>query len=178
MDVVVEPETADDHAAIREVVGAAFAHHPEVADLPGLIRASPHYVAEFALVARAAGRVVGFVMISGVQLVADDGTTHDALTLSPLAVAPTHQRRGIGVALVRAVLSAADAAGAGLVTLEGDPRYYGPLGFTYAPDSGVSIPMPDSRRAGAQVYRLRNYDPAVRGRLVYPPAFPAVGAGR
>ena len=160
-------------------MGAAFAHHVEVVDLVELIRASAHYVPDFALVARVDGAVVGFVMISGADLVSDDGARHDVLTLSPLAVAPARQGRGIGRALVRAALAAADEAGAGLVLLEGSPKYYGPLGFSPAADAGISMPLPDwAPPEAAQVYRLRNYDPSVRGRMVYPPAFIATGAGR
>lgn len=179
MSFVVEPESPRDFAAIRDVVRAAFASHPEVADLPGLIRASPHHRPELALVARADRRIVGFVMVSGAHVVSSDGTRHDVLTLSPLAVAPEQQGRGIGSTLVRAAIDAADAAGEGLVALEGSPRYYGRLGFTYAPDSGISIMLPDWAPAeAARVYRLRAYDPTVRGRLVYPPAFAAVGTGQ
>lgn len=176
---VIEPETPDDHGAIREVVGAAFAHHPEVVELVELIRASPHYVPDLALVARVDGEVAGFVMISRVPVEDEDGTHRPALTLSPLAVAPARQGRGVGAALVRASLAAADAAGASLVLLEGSPKYYGRLGFTPAEDAGITVPLPDSVPSeAAQVYRLRNYDPAVRGRMIYPPAFITTGAGR
>lgn len=179
MDVIIEPERPADSAAVRAVVGTAFAHHREVVDLVELIRASPHYVPEFALVARIDSFVVGFVMISGVPLETDDGTRHPALTLSPLAVTPDHQGRGIGAALVRAALAAADDAGAGLVLLEGSPKYYGRLGFTPAADAGITVPLPDGvPPEAAQIYRLRNYDSAVRGRMVYPSAFLETGAGR
>ena len=179
MDLVIEPERAADHAAVRAVVGTAFAHHPEVVDLVELIRASPHYVPHFALVARVEGEVAGFGMISGAPLVAVDGTQHGVLTLSPLAVTPARQGSGIGAALVRACLAAADDAGAGLVLLEGSPTYYGRLGFTPAAEAGITVPLPDGVPTdAAQIYRLANYDPSVRGRMVYPRAFLETGAGR
>ncbi len=189
MDIEIEPESGADLPAIRRVVGAAFAHDPKVADLVEAIRDSPQYEPELSLVARAggAGDVVGFVMISHATLVDDgaDGTTgapaergrrdHDVLTLSPLAVTPEWQRRGIGSALVRASLSAAGATGAPLVTLEGSPTYYGRLGFRPAVEAGITMRLPDwAPPEAAQVYRLAGYRPQVRGRLVYPPAFDAV----
>lgn len=189
MDTSIQPESGADVPAIRRVVLAAFAHHPEVADLVEAIRDSPQYEPELSLVARAgeADDVVGFVMISHATLVDDgaDGTPgppreqgqrhHDVLTLSPLAVAPEWQRRGIGSALVRAAVSAADATGASLVTLEGSPTYYGRLGFRPAVGAGITMHLPDwAPPAAAQVYRLAGYRPQVRGRLVYPPAFDAV----
>ena len=60
----IEPERVADATAVRAVLRAAFAHHLEVADLVELIRASPEYVPELALVARESGDIVGFVMLS------------------------------------------------------------------------------------------------------------------
>jgi putative acetyltransferase len=170
-EVVIEPELPADAAAIRDVVGRAFAHHAAVPDLVERIRASPQYIPELALVARVGATVAGFVMLSHADVVAEDGR-HDVLTLSPLAVAPELEGRGIGSALVRAGIAAADAGGAGLIVLEGSPAYYGRFGFTYAATSGVTIDLPDwAPPEAAQVYRLRGYSSAVHGRLEYPPAF-------
>ena len=138
------------------------------------IRVSNHYEASLALVARSAGAVVGFVMISHAELVDVDGAHHDVFTLSPLAVAPAYQRRGIGQALVRNVLELADCRSGGprLVALEGNPLYYGRLGFEFAPDHGVTFELPEwAPAAAAQIYRLRGYDPSCRGKVIYPPAF-------
>jgi putative acetyltransferase len=169
--VVIEAEQPADVDAIRDVVARAFATQAVVPELVELIRASPQYVPELALVARVGPTVAGFVMLSHAELVAADGR-HDVLTLSPLAVAPEFQRRGIGADLVRAGLAAADATGAGLVILEGSPTYYGRLGFTDARTAGVTIDLPDwAPVEAAQVYRLAAYDSTVHGRLVYPPAF-------
>ncbi|MDQ1720550.1 MAG: putative acetyltransferase, partial [Pseudonocardiales bacterium] len=73
MSMVVERERPADPAAIREVVRAAFADHQSVADLVDLIRASPEFVPELALVARVDGEVAGFVMLSHAELVEDSG---------------------------------------------------------------------------------------------------------
>ena len=53
MDVVIEPERPDDVVAVRSLVRRAFHHHQSVSDMVELIRASPQYVPELALVARA-----------------------------------------------------------------------------------------------------------------------------
>jgi putative acetyltransferase len=184
MPLLIEPESVADVPAVRDVALAAFPDEPGVADLVEAIRFSPQYEPDLSLVARVDGRVAGFVMISHAELVEDGagptGETdaarrHDVLTLSPLAVAPDRQRRGIGAALVRVALAAADLAGAGLVTLEGSPRYYGRLGFRSAAEAGIVMHLPDwAPPEAAQVYLLRGYDPSARGRLVYPPAFDAV----
>ena len=173
VDVAIEPEQPDDHAAVGEVVRAAFSHHQTVPRLVELIRASPQYLPDLALVARRDGAVVGHVMVSRAELVDDEhGVTRDVLTLSPLAVAPEAQGRGVGSALVRAVLERASSRPEPLVTLEGSPRYYPRFGFRDCRDVGITIDLPDwAPREAGQVYRLPSYTPAVRGRLVYPPAF-------
>lgn len=173
MTPVFHAERTDDAPAIDSVVRRAFHEHLSVADMVTAIRASAQYEPDLALVARQGDQVVGFVMISHAELVDDEGGRHDVLTLSPLAVHPDHERRGIGSALVREVLSLADARFdlPRLVVLEGSPVFYGRLGFEFAPDHGVTFDLPDWAAAGAQVYRLRGYDPAVRGRVKYPAAF-------
>jgi putative acetyltransferase len=172
---VIEPEQAADHQAVRRVVAAAFADHPEVADLVELIRTSPQYEPELALVARRGGDVVGHVMISHAELLESDGTGWDVLTLSPLAVRPDVQRQGVGSALVVEALRRADSSGAALVILEGSPAYYPRFGFRDARTLGVTVDLPDwASPDSGQVYPLSAYDPVVRGRLVYPPAFAVI----
>ena len=173
VQIVIEPERPADHAAVRAVVLAAFADHPSVAELVELIRASPEYVPELALVARVTGEVAGFVMVSHAELaddtvlgddtvladdtvlvgdsvvnddtvlVGDNGRRHRVLTLSPLTVAPGMQGRGIGSALVPAALRTADQLGEPLVLLEGSPRYYPRFGFRDCRKFGISITLPD-----------------------------------
>ncbi len=175
MDVVIDPERSDDVEAIGDVVRRAFHTHQSVARMVELIRVSEQYVPELALVARIDSEVVGFVMISHADVVEASRRCHDVLTLSPLAVAPDHERQGIGSALVRAALAAADLSGAGLVTLEGSPTYYRRFGFRFAGDFNITIDLPDWAPAeAAQVFTLHSYDPTVRGTLRYPPAFSAL----
>jgi putative acetyltransferase len=146
-DFVVEAEQFLDQAAVDGVVRRAFAHRPEVADMVAAIRVSPRYRPGLALVARVGHQVVGFVMLSGTDVVDDAGTRREVLTLTPLAVLPEYERRGIGSALVRAAVEEADRRGEPLVVLEGSPRYYGRLGFKSAPAHGISIELPDWGRA-------------------------------
>jgi putative acetyltransferase len=170
-DFVIEAEQDADHAPVDDVVRRAFAGRPEVAEMVAAIRASPRFRPGLALVARVGDRVAGFVMLSGTDLVDDAGGRREVLTLTPLAVAPECERRGIGSALVRAALEEAERRGEPLVVLEGSPRYYGRLGFTFAPEHGISM---DWAREGAQVYLLSGYDPRIRGRVEYPPEIAAV----
>jgi putative acetyltransferase len=171
---VIRPERPDDHPAIAQVVADAFGSEAE-ARLVDAIRASDAYLPELALVAELEGAVVGHVMISYVGLEDASGTRHRIASLSPLAVAPAVHRQGIGSTLVRAVTAAADERGEPLVVLEGDPAYYGRFGFEPSVPQGVAITLPSwASPAAAQLLRLREYDAALVGRVVYPPAFDEV----
>ncbi len=65
-----------------------------------------------------------------------------AILLGPLAVEPALQGRGIGKALVRHSLAAAQKAGHRVCVVVGDPNYYRAFGFVSAPGEGLSLPGP------------------------------------
>jgi putative acetyltransferase len=94
---------------------------------------------------------------------------HRPFQLSPLSVAPSHQGRGIGSALTREALRLADEAGEPLVLILGNPAYYGRFGFEPAAPLGLEAPATYGNDWMAA--KLTAYDPAVRGRVVFPPAF-------
>jgi len=176
--ITIRPEQVGDHAAIRELVASAFGSDAE-ADLVERIRASPDYLAEMSLVALSdtphGGTPVGHVMISGAVARGADGVERPIVMLSPLAVAPASQRQGIGRALVLAVLGIADDRRYPFVVLEGDPAYYGRLGFEPAAHSDITMPLPDWAPAeAAQLVRLSAFDDDLQrpsGRVIYPEAF-------
>ena len=168
--MLIRPEVETDRPAIAEVVERAFGS-PAEARLVEAIRASPEYLAELAMVAIVDGQVVGHVMISRCRLV-DDDSEHRIVMLSPLAVDPPHQRRGVGGALVRTVCGLADDRGEPLVVLEGDAGYYSRFGFGPAAEHGIELPLPDwAPPEAAQVLPLSHDDPNMRGMVVYPHSF-------
>jgi len=170
-DMIVELERPEDADAVDAVVRRAFAHHVAVGGMVTAIRRSQRYRPELAFVARSGAHVVGFVMLSGTDLVDEGGVRREVLTLTPLAVAPECQRRGVGTALVQTALRAAQRVEEPLVVLEGSPQYYGRLGFQYAGDHGITIDLPEwAPSEAAQVFLLPRYHPTVRGHIEYPPA--------
>jgi len=171
--VAIRPERPADEDGIATVVQRAFGS-PNEAKLVAAIRESQNFVPEWSLVATADERVIGHVMVSHMTL--RDGVVERRVAgLSPLAVDPDRQGHGVGSALVRAVVAEVDAAGEPLIVLEGSPWYYPRFGFEYAVPLGITINLPDWAPAeAAQVVRLSNYDPSIRGVVVYPPAFDLV----
>ncbi len=178
----VRVETAPDHAAVEAVHAAAFGDEVVPALVAGL-RRSPGLVPAYSLVADdgppGAPDVVGHVMLTRVPLEALDGTTRDVLCLSPLAVRPDAQGRGLGRTLVEAACAAADAAGEPFVVLEGDPRLYARFGFVPARTRGLRRPSERTPEPAFQVRLLagdRPQDPGLHGRVLYPDVFWSAGA--
>lgn len=162
----VRTEIAEDAPAVAGVLTAAFGR-PDEAQMVEAIRASAEYVPELAFVAEDEGEVVGNVMLSYVGLA---GSDRRLLELAPLAVSPERQREGIGGALTRAALAAADGRGEPLVLVLGHPGYYVRFGFRRSDELGIEPPQP-AWHAAFMVVPLAAYDPSLRGRIVFPPSF-------
>jgi putative acetyltransferase len=114
--------------------------------------------------------VIGHVLFSRCLLDAPRKLVEVA-TLSPLAVVPEWQGRGVGSALIRHGLRELDDRGVPLVFLEGDPRYYSRAGFRPAGELGFrkpSLRIPDE---GFQVFTLSAYEPWMTGTFVYSDTF-------
>ncbi len=164
--VLVRPAEAADHPAILAVVEGAFsAGGREPLEEVAIVRdtwAREAAAAGLELVAVAGGEIVGHVLGAWGAL---DG--RPLVGVAPLAVAPAHQGRGIGTALMRELLAHADAGHLPLVVLLGNPRYYERFGFEPAAGHGVSYAPVGEGNPHFQVCRLSADDPSWRGSFTY-----------
>lgn len=129
----IVPERVGDEAAIAEVTAEAFRGHPyshgrEAAVIAMLRREGALSVS---LVARIGGDVVGHIAASAVA-VGETGAP-GWYGLGPLSVVPQRQRRGLGSALMRAVLDELVRRGARGCVLVGLAEYYLRFGFRNDP---------------------------------------------
>ena len=163
----IRPERPSDAEAVRALHLAAFGEHGHVVNaIVDDLRPTIPERGGSSFVAEAGGEVVGHVLVSS-SLLDTAERLIDAPVLSPLAVAPARQGAGLGGALVRRALEAAEAAGAPFVVLEGDPGYYARLGFRPAGDVGFRRPSLRIPEAAFQVFLLPAYEPWMTGTLVY-----------
>ncbi len=165
MSPVIRPEMPTDDDAIREVNRLAFGGEDEarlVADLRdgGYVRAS--------LVAEEGGRVVGHILFGDLPIVTAIGTV-EALALAPLAVLPSHQRRGIGSLLVREGLRACRDAGHRIVVVLGHPELYRRFGFSAELAGRLRSPFSCPAFMAAEL--VPGALEGVEGKVRYPPPF-------
>ncbi len=166
----VRAEQPADAPEVRALHLAAFGDHGSVVaalvdDLRGSMTDDG-----LSLVAEDAGEVVGPVMFSHSLLDAPRRLVN-VQVLSPLAVRPDKQRRGMGAALVQAGLQTLGERGVPLVFLEGDPRTYARLGFRPGAEHGFRKPSLRIPDPAFQVIELPAYEPWMTGTLVYSATF-------
>ncbi|MBN9619754.1 MAG: N-acetyltransferase [Actinobacteria bacterium] len=165
----VRAQTDTDRAAVQAVITEAFDDGGRVAGLAQTLRARTDKQAS--LVAADGALVVGHTHLS-ISWVDAPTRLVEVLTLSPLAVAPSHQARGIGRRLLAEATRVAADLGSPLLFLEGDPAYYSRHGWLPATPLGFSPPSPRIPAAAFQVVTLPAYEPAtMRGALVYNDTF-------
>ncbi len=142
----------DDHATVLAIEAAAFGRSDE-ATLVAALLDDPTARPFVSLLAELDGRPVGHVLFTAARVIGDDAVVPASL-LAPLAVAPAAQRRGVGLALIRAGLEALTALDVGLVFVLGHIDYYPRAGFRPALPFSLAAPYPiDSAMADAWMVR-------------------------
>jgi putative acetyltransferase len=169
--LVLRPEGAGEEGAVRAVVEDAFVGEPVVGELVDALRRSPDWVPGLSFVGQLDGEIVGHVLFTRSLLDAPPRLV-DVLVLSPVSVAPVHQRRGIGGALVRHGLEEVGRLpDEPLVFLEGDPAFYARFGFEPAERIGFRRPSLRIPEPAFQVVRMASWEPWMTGTLVYSRVF-------
>lgn len=92
------------------------------------------------LIADDQGQVVGTVRLWHVSI-----NNEAVLLLGPLAVAASHQVRGVGSRLARTALNRASVQGHKAIILVGDESYYSRFGFSTNVMTGIDLPGPVDR---------------------------------
>ena len=140
-NLIIRTETSDDYAIVENLTREAFwnVYRPGCVEHYVLhcFRSLPEFIPQLSLVAEAEGLILGHIMYSRASITCDDGSCLPIVIFGPLSVAPEHQRRGIGSALVRHSLALAKSLGCGAVAITGSSAYYGRFGFIPSQSKGI-----------------------------------------
>jgi putative acetyltransferase len=150
--MIIRRERRGDVAAARQVQADAFPTEVE-ANLLDELREDEGWLPDLSLVAEFDDEVVGHVVCTRGTIGADH---RPALGLGPIAVRPDQQGKGLGSALVHAVVAVAESHGETLVALLGSTDFYGRLGFVPATDHGIQAPDP----SWGDHFQVRVLDPS------------------
>jgi predicted N-acetyltransferase YhbS len=86
--------------------------------------------------------LVGTLLVGSVRLTPVSAGRVPALVLGPLTVDPAFENRGIGAAMMRRAIEAAEATERRLILLVGDEPYYHRFGFRRVPAGQLALPGP------------------------------------
>ena len=81
--------------------------------------------------------IVGHIICSKAEVRTETGVT-SVLNMGPISVLPEYQRKGVGKALIYAMIEKAKELGYGAILFFGRPEYYPQFGFKEASEFGVT----------------------------------------
>ncbi|MBI2806094.1 MAG: N-acetyltransferase [Planctomycetes bacterium] len=166
--VTIRPETTADHAAIFEINRLAFGHEAEANLVDGLRDGG---FVRLSMVPEVESKIVGHILFSRLSIHTETSVV-EALALAPMAVIPSHQRRGIGTKLVEEGLRACREAGHRIVVVLGHPAFYPRFGFS----ASLAVPLASPFSGGESWMAVELVPGAlagVVGRVEYPGPFGA-----
>ena len=146
MKIFVRVEEEKDFRRVEEITREAFSY-PGRIEQGGIGCPYEHWmvhelrkrdgIRELSLVAEIDGLIAGHIICSRAK-VRLPGKVLPVLNFGPLSVQPEYQRKGIGSALVRAMIDQAAQMGFGAILFFGRPEYYPRFGFKEASVFGIS----------------------------------------
>ncbi|MBL7047202.1 MAG: N-acetyltransferase [Candidatus Marinimicrobia bacterium] len=164
--MLIRAEKENDQGAVYAVNVSAF-ETPSEANLVDILREQAQPVVS--LVAEDNGEVVGHIMFSPVSLSGYHNLK--VMGLAPMAVAPEHQRKGIGSALVQAGLEQCKQLGFTAVVVLGHPEYYPRFGFSPSSQFGIDSEYEVSEEVFMAIELQPEALSGKTGRVKYHPAF-------
>jgi putative acetyltransferase len=164
--LLIRAEEQRDWAAVHAVNVAAF-ETPAEANLVDALREQAQPLVS--LIVEDHGAILGHIMFSPVSL-----SGYPALRimgLAPMAVAPEHQCKGIGSALIRAGLNQCKQLGFGAVVVLGHPAYYPRFGFSSSARFGIGCEYEVTEEVFMVVELQAGFLEGASGKIKYHTAF-------
>lgn len=170
-DLTIKLESPADCPAIRNVITAAFkgvsGATGDEANLVERLRTSPEYVPHLSLIACLNGKIIAHIMFTRVYI---EGAWQ-SLALSPLAVLPEYQRRGVGALLVEEGHRLALELGFVASVVMGCAEYYPRFGYRPLSEFSCTVPFNIAPECALAKELVPGALQQVRGEAVFSAAF-------
>ena len=140
-DYIIRLEKQEDYPEVENLVRESFwnVYRPGCLEHYVLksLRDDPDFVPELDFVMEKDGRIIGQNVFVRALIKADDDRDIPIMTMGPICIAPELKRQGYGKALLDYSLEKAKELDCGALCFEGNIRFYGKSGFTYASEFGI-----------------------------------------
>ncbi len=145
MNVNIRTEVEEDFSTVFELIQNAF-ENEEYSDhkehyLVERLRNSDAFVPELSLVAEVNSQIVGYILLTKINIVDANADSYTSLALAPIAVLQTFQGNGIGGKLIETAHRKAKELGFGSVVLLGHENYYPKFGYRLTKEFGIKLPF-------------------------------------
>ena len=141
-DVIIRPETENDHRAVEELTRNSFwnVYKPGADEhyYVHMMRNHPDFIPELAFVLEKDGSVIGNIMYTKAWLEDEDGNRKEIVSCGPLCVAPEYQRQKLGKLLIEHSFDVARKMGYDVNVNFGNPGNYVSRGFVSCKKKNVS----------------------------------------
>ncbi|MEO0788119.1 MAG: N-acetyltransferase [Bacteroidota bacterium] len=175
VNLSIRTECPKDYKTVFTLIEQAFKNEPysdhKEQFLVERLRESSAYIPELSLVAELEGQIVGFILLTHLQIESKNGTRHQSLALAPVAVLPSQQGKGIGARLIKEAHLRASKMDHTSVVLIGHADYYPRFGYRQADTFDIRFPFDIPSENGMAVELTKKGLSEVSGMVVYPKAF-------
>ena len=145
MELNIRKEEQADYPFVFDLVKKAFqaeamSDHKEQY-LVERLRKSGSFREELSIVAEKDGKVIGYVLLTEINIINSQSQSFISLALAPIAILPAYQGQGVGTALMHAAHEKAKELGYGSIVIVGHADYYPRFGYQLAKGYGIKIPF-------------------------------------
>lgn len=145
-NIIIREERPGDYRRVEEITKKAFSY-PGRIEQGGIGCPYEHWMVHelrkrdgilmLSLIAEMDGQIVGHIICSHAAVETKEKSI-PVLNFGPLSVLPEFQRRGVGGALLNAMMEKARSLGYGAILFFGRPEYYPQFGFVEAAEFGIT----------------------------------------
>jgi len=140
-DHIIRLEKIDERREVETLVRESFwnVYRPGCLEhyVLNQLRNDPAFVPELNFVMEKDGRIIGQNVFMRASIKADDGRDIPIMTMGPICIANEYKRQGYGKTLLDYSLEKAEELGCGALCFEGNIKFYGKSGFTFASRYGI-----------------------------------------